>query len=215
MSSNTSGENEEKATVFLYYVSLDGKHVRFMMSFLCQSWWRHEIETFSALLAICAGNSPVTGEFSAQRPMTRSFDIFFDLRLNKRLSKQWRSWWFETPSRPLWHHYNDGLTVFCPYCSILLLMNLSTGMMLHLRFGLHFIKMQNLHCSGPVSISYPNVSCVLAGCRMTLNWASWVNLLWRRWRDGCSSTLAQMMACYLTAPSHYPNCCVDPWGPLL
>ena len=41
-----------------------------------------------ALLAICAGNSPVTGEFPAQRPVTRSFDVFFDLRLNKRLSKQ-------------------------------------------------------------------------------------------------------------------------------
>ena len=37
------------------------------------------------LLAICAGNSPVTGEFPAQRPLTRSFDVFFDLRLNKRL----------------------------------------------------------------------------------------------------------------------------------
>ena len=45
------------------------------------------METFSALLAICAGNSPVPGEFPAQRPVTRSFDILFDLRLNKRLSK--------------------------------------------------------------------------------------------------------------------------------
>ena len=44
------------------------------------------METFSALLAICAGNSPVTGEFPAQRPVTRSFDVFFDLRLNKRMS---------------------------------------------------------------------------------------------------------------------------------
>ena len=52
-------------------------------------WWRHQIETFSALLAICAGNSPVTGEFPAQRPVTQSFDVFFDLCLNKRLSKQW------------------------------------------------------------------------------------------------------------------------------
>ena len=43
------------------------------------------METFSALLAFCAGNSPVTGEFHAQRPVTRSFDVFFDLRLNKRL----------------------------------------------------------------------------------------------------------------------------------
>ena len=49
-------------------------------------WWRHQIETFSALLAICAGNSPVFSEFPTQRPVTRSFDIFFDLRLNKRLS---------------------------------------------------------------------------------------------------------------------------------
>ena len=52
------------------------------------SWWRHQTETFSALLAICAGNSPVTGEFPAQRPVTRSFDVFFDLLLNKLLSKQ-------------------------------------------------------------------------------------------------------------------------------
>ena len=44
------------------------------------------METFSALLARRAGNSPVTGEFSSQRPMTQSFDIFFDLRLNKLLS---------------------------------------------------------------------------------------------------------------------------------
>ena len=46
------------------------------------------METFSALLAICARNSHVTGEFPTQRPVTQSFDIFFDLRLNKRLSKQ-------------------------------------------------------------------------------------------------------------------------------
>ena len=44
------------------------------------------METFAALLAICAGNSPVAGEFPAQRPVTRSFGFFFDLRLNKRLS---------------------------------------------------------------------------------------------------------------------------------
>ena len=42
----------------------------------------------SALFVICAGNSPVTAEFYAQRPVTRSFDVLFDLRLNKRLSKQ-------------------------------------------------------------------------------------------------------------------------------
>ena len=46
------------------------------------------METFSALLAICVGNSPVSGEFPPQRPVTRSFDIIFDLRLNKQLGKE-------------------------------------------------------------------------------------------------------------------------------
>ena len=76
-----------------------------------RSWhvplWRHEMETFSALLAICAGNSPVPGEFPAQRPVTRSFDVYFDLRLNKRLSNQSWGWWFGTSSRPLWRHCNE------------------------------------------------------------------------------------------------------------
>ena len=70
------------------------------------TWWRHQMETFSALLAICAGNSLATGEFPAQRPMTRSFDVFLELHLNKRLSKQWWGWWFETPSRQSWHRCN-------------------------------------------------------------------------------------------------------------
>ena len=51
---------------------------------LSKTWWRHQMETFSALLALCAGNSPVPGEFPSQRPVTRSFDVFFDLRRNKR-----------------------------------------------------------------------------------------------------------------------------------
>ena len=87
------------------------------------AWWRHQIETFSSLLDICAGNSPVTGEFPAQRPVTWSFDIFFDLRPNKQLSKQCWGWWFETPSRPLlchcsimccrdcWHQASRAVTV--------------------------------------------------------------------------------------------------------
>ena len=47
------------------------------------------MEAFSLLLAMRAGNSPVPGEFPTQRPVTRNFDVFFDLRPNKRLSKQW------------------------------------------------------------------------------------------------------------------------------
>ena len=68
--------------------------------------WRRQMETFSALLAFCAGNSPVPGEFPARRPVTRSFDVFFDLRLNKKLGKQSWGWWSETPSSSLWRHRN-------------------------------------------------------------------------------------------------------------
>ena len=77
-----------------------------MVSSSEETWRRHQMETFSALLALCVGNSSVTGEFPSQRPVTRSFDVFFDLRLNIRFSKQSRRRWFETPSRPLWHHCN-------------------------------------------------------------------------------------------------------------
>ena len=68
------------------------------------------METFPALLAICAGNSPVSCEFPAQRPVMRSFNVFFDLHLNKRFkSKQSSGWWFETPSHPLCHQYNGWI----------------------------------------------------------------------------------------------------------
>ena len=70
------------------------------------SWWRHQMEKFPTLLAICAENSSVTGEFPAQRPVMRSFNAFFYLFLNKRLSKQSWGWWFGTPSRPLWRYRN-------------------------------------------------------------------------------------------------------------
>ena len=92
---------------------------------LSLTWWRHQMETFSTSLAICAGNSPVPGEFPAQRPVTRSFGVFFDLRLNKWLSKQSWGWWFETLSRPLWRHCNDNMPwwylsvrIYSGYCRI-------------------------------------------------------------------------------------------------
>ena len=72
--------------------SLDYIHgpMRQYMMMSSNIWWRHRMEAFSALLALCAGNSPVTGEFPSQGPVTRGFDVSFYLRLNKRLSKQ--SW---------------------------------------------------------------------------------------------------------------------------
>ena len=65
------------------------------------------MEIFSALLALCLGNSPATGEFPSQRPVTQSLDVFFDLHLNRRLRKQTWDWWFETLSRPFWRHCNE------------------------------------------------------------------------------------------------------------
>ena len=71
--------------------------------------WRHQMETFSALMALCAGNS--------QRPVTRSFDVFVYLRLIKHVSKQSWGWWFEISSRPLWRHCNENPLIFMKYKS--------------------------------------------------------------------------------------------------
>ena len=59
------------------------------------TWWCHQRETFSALLALCEGNPQVISGFPSQRPVMQSFDVFFDVCLNKQLSKQSRYWWFE------------------------------------------------------------------------------------------------------------------------
>ena len=91
-------ENKLTTTLQTYYIA--GPYCPNPMP--STSWWHHEKETLSALLALCARNSPVTGEFPLQRPVTQSFDVFFDLRWNKLLSKQSWGWWSETPSRPLW-----------------------------------------------------------------------------------------------------------------
>ena len=77
----------------------------------CCPIWRHQVETFSALLNLCERNSPTTGEFPSQRPETLSLYVFFDLRLNKRLSKPSGRLWFEEPSRLLWRHCNVLSTI--------------------------------------------------------------------------------------------------------
>ena len=78
-----------------------------MISTRCQWFCTYHMMTssngnISALLAICAGNSPVP-----ERPLTWSFDVNYDLRPNKRLSKQSWGWWFENPLRLLWRHRNE------------------------------------------------------------------------------------------------------------
>ena len=90
---------------------------RSFLSFLFRWWWwrwdcgvREVMMTSSngnifRVTGHLCGNSPVTGEFPAQKLVTRSFDVFY-LRLNERVSTQSWDWWFETPSRSLWRHCN-------------------------------------------------------------------------------------------------------------
>ena len=77
------------------------------------------MEIFSAFLALCDGNPPVIGRFLSQSPVTRSFDVFFHVRLKKRLSKQSICRWYDTLWSSLWHHcYDLGmLTISVIYCS--------------------------------------------------------------------------------------------------
>ena len=78
--------------------------------------WKH-FPRYWPFVLLVSGEFPfvllISGEFPTQRPVTRSFDIFFDLHLIKRLSKHSRGWWFETLSRPLWRHRNDMCTCIC------------------------------------------------------------------------------------------------------
>ena len=97
--------------IMLYEYSISQYHLNYLYIFrhafyMCRDDVTDQMEIFSALLALCAGNSQVTGEFPTQRPVTWSFVVFFNLRLNKRLSKQSWGWSFETPSHPLWRHCN-------------------------------------------------------------------------------------------------------------
>ena len=91
--------------------------------------WKHNLQLISSvhiMMTSSNGNifhvtGPLCGEFTspsefpAQRPVKRGFDVFFDLRLNKRLSKQPWGWWFEMPSWSLWRHCNDqGMETMVP-----------------------------------------------------------------------------------------------------
>ena len=66
-------------------------------------WWRHQMETFSAF-------------FPVKRPVTWSFDVFFDLHLNKRLSKQWWGWWFDLRCHRA--HYDVTIMYAKEYCTV-------------------------------------------------------------------------------------------------
>ena len=122
------------------------------------------METVSALLAICAGNSPLLpGEFPMQRPVTRDFDVFVDLRPNKWLSKQPWGWWFETPSRQLWRHRNGlhhkiSLKLYPKLCTTV------GAMVRHRHVFIHFLIVWFVGITDIVSSStslFWNIFCIL------------------------------------------------------
>ena len=165
------------------------------------------METFSALLAIYAGNSPVTCEFLAQRPVTRSFDGFFDLRLNKRSSKQSLGWWFEPPLCSLWRHYNAlwrqaNVPLEAGHGSTRSL-RLQSGLVANLSPGVHEIDREPRTLD---AFRLGRGDVLVCGNDND----QWFNSLWPSgviWRQRSGSTLTQVMACCLTAPSHYLNQC--------
>ena len=87
-------------------------HLKSMISVSCSPVCSHKLMMTSSngnifrVTGHLCGEFTDPGEFPTQRPVTQSFDVFFDLRLNKRLSKQPWGWWFKTLSRPLWRHRN-------------------------------------------------------------------------------------------------------------
>ena len=93
----------------MLYPRLYPFHCTSVSGYLMTSWWHHQMETFSVVLALSEGNPPVTGEFPSQKPVTRIFDVFFDLCLSRGMSKQSRRRWFQTSLRSLWRHWNAML----------------------------------------------------------------------------------------------------------
>ena len=77
-----------------------------MTEHCCQRWFLSMKTSSNGNIFRITGHLGVTSEFPAQRPVLWSFDVFFDLHLNKRLCKHLWGWWFETPSCPLWCHCN-------------------------------------------------------------------------------------------------------------
>ena len=158
-----------------------GKH-------LLLTWWRHQMETFSSLLAICAGNSPVPGEFPTQRPVTRSFDVFFDLHLNEWLSKQLWGWWFETLLRSLWRHRNEVIIVL-----------LKSGVMDEGDGLVCIICCQNICSHYVCSVKMKKIY----HARDLKNWLGLVNkcIYYAQWRlpGHCGDLILDMMASQITS----------------
>ena len=148
-------------------------------------WWRPQMETFFALLALCERNPPVTGEFPSQRPLTRSFDVFFDVRLNKWLNKQSRRRWFETPSRHSQMHLKvGGDSWYLPIATLLLVLIVRFSLKWFVSSGQNDDKQQRVFFITfdietywkYIDIERTTQTCVPQPAHSTLNWP-----LFNRW----------------------------------
>ena len=96
------GISGNRIDLILILLGYSGLRISFLDQFMVTS----SNGNIFRVTGLSAGNTPVSGEFPIQRPVTRSFDVFFDMHLIKRLSKHSRGWWFETLPRQLWRHCN-------------------------------------------------------------------------------------------------------------
>ena len=105
--------NGREVTVWTLFVVRYGKSWADHLEDMGQGWKSvYTTHLFRVTGPLC-GEFTGPGEFPTQRPVTRRFDVFFDLRLNKWLSKQPWGWWFETPSWSLWRLYYVFSTSIC------------------------------------------------------------------------------------------------------
>ena len=108
------------------------------------SWNGNIFRVTGHLCGECTG----PGDFPAQRPVTRSLDVFFDMRLNKRLSKQSWGWWFETPSLPFWRYRNVDVETWLPkrptHCPVCLVLAFGEYFRTSVYGGWHFYKLYNV-----------------------------------------------------------------------
>ena len=111
----------------------------------CITRWRHQVETISALLALCEGNSPVIGGFPLQRASNTGFDVLFDVSLIKRLNNPSNRPWFETPGCSLWRHCIEYLHVRYILIHVCLQFLNSMVYILHYQ-GLHSFFFKDIPC---------------------------------------------------------------------
>ena len=160
------------------------------------TWWRHQEETYSALLAFCEGNPPVT----LQIPVARSFDVFFDVLINKRLGRQSIRRWCERPWRSMSRHCIESMWCWFEMLRI-------PWMWRHVKVNLLKKKSSLFICLVIITIalSLPSSSFLIVLCEWGFPYVNSLSLNDAIWWHRSWLTLAQVMSYCLTAPSHYLN----------